>query len=36
VAHLDDATIIATTHNTARHFTAQRPVSWVCLICTVL
>jgi multidrug efflux pump subunit AcrB len=36
VAHLDDATIIATTHNTARYFTEQRQVSWVCLIGTVL
>ena len=36
MAHLDDATIIATTHNTARYFTEQRQVSWVCLIGTVL
>ena len=34
--HLDDATIIAKTHNTARYFTEQRHVSWVVLIGTVL
>jgi multidrug efflux pump subunit AcrB len=36
VAHLDDATIIAKTHNTARYFTEQRQVAWVVLIGTVL
>jgi multidrug efflux pump subunit AcrB len=36
VAHLDDATIIAKTHNTARYFTEQRQVAWVALIGTVL
>jgi multidrug efflux pump subunit AcrB len=36
VAHLDDATIIANTHNTARYFTEQRQVAWVALIGTVL
>jgi multidrug efflux pump subunit AcrB len=36
VAHLDDATIIATTHNTARYFTEQRQVAWVALVGTVL
>jgi multidrug efflux pump subunit AcrB len=34
--HLDDATIIARTHNTARYFTEQRHVSWVVLIGTIL
>jgi multidrug efflux pump subunit AcrB len=36
VAHLDDATIIEKTHNTARYFTEQRQVAWVALIGTVL
>jgi multidrug efflux pump subunit AcrB len=36
VAHLDDATIIAKTHNTARYFTEQRQVAWVVLVGTVL
>jgi multidrug efflux pump subunit AcrB len=36
MAHKDDATIIATTHNTARYFTEQRQVAWVALIGTVL
>ncbi|HET6796512.1 MAG TPA: efflux RND transporter permease subunit [Gemmatimonadales bacterium] len=36
MAHKDDATIIATTHNTARYFTEQRHVAWVALIGTVL
>ena len=36
MAHLDDATIIATTHNTARYFTEQRQVAWVALIGTIL
>src|SRR5690242_3924454 len=36
LAHLDDATIIAKTHNTARYFTEQRQVAWVVLIGTVL
>jgi len=35
MAHKDDATIIATTHNTARYFTEQRQVAWVALIGTV-
>jgi multidrug efflux pump subunit AcrB len=34
--HLDDATIIEKTHNTARYFTEQRQVAWVALIGTVL
>jgi multidrug efflux pump subunit AcrB len=36
VAHKDDATIVATTHNTARYFTEQRQVAWVALIGTIL
>ncbi len=36
MAHLDDATIVATTHNTARYFTEKRQVAWVALIGTVL
>jgi multidrug efflux pump subunit AcrB len=36
VAHLDDASIIAKTHNTARYFTEQRHVAWVALVGTVL
>ena len=36
MAHLDDATIIANTRNTARYFTEQRQVSWVALVATVL
>ena len=36
MAHLDDATIIEQTHNTARYFTEQRQVAWVALIGTVL
>jgi multidrug efflux pump subunit AcrB len=36
VAHLDDATIIEKTHNTARYFTEQRQVAWVALIGTLL
>ncbi len=36
MAHLDDATIIEKTHNTARYFTEQRQVAWVALIGTVL
>jgi multidrug efflux pump subunit AcrB len=36
VAHLDDATIIEKTHNTARYFTEQKQVAWVALIGTVL
>jgi len=36
LAHLDDATIIAKTHNTARYFTEQRQVAWVVLLGTVL
>jgi multidrug efflux pump subunit AcrB len=36
VAHLDDATIIERTHNTARYFTEQRQVAWVVLVGTVL
>ncbi|MGN6390628.1 MAG: efflux RND transporter permease subunit [Gemmatimonadales bacterium] len=36
MAHLDDATIIERTHNTARYFTEQRQVAWVALIGTVL
>jgi multidrug efflux pump subunit AcrB len=36
VAHLDDATIIGKTHNTARYFTEQRQVAWVALIGTLL
>lgn len=34
--HRDDASIIATTHNTARYFTEQRHVAWVVLFATVL
>jgi len=36
LAHLDDATIIAKTRNTARYFTEQRQVAWVLLIGTIL
>ena len=36
MAHLDDATIIEKTHNTARYFTEQRQVAWVVLVGTVL
>jgi multidrug efflux pump subunit AcrB len=36
MAHKDDATLIATTHNTARYFTEQKQVAWVALIGTVL
>ncbi|HEY7481246.1 MAG TPA: efflux RND transporter permease subunit, partial [Gemmatimonadales bacterium] len=36
MAHLDDATIVATTHNTARYFAEQRQVAWVALVGTVL
>jgi multidrug efflux pump subunit AcrB len=36
MSHLDDATIIAKTHNTARYFTEQRQVAWVALIGTIL
>jgi multidrug efflux pump subunit AcrB len=36
VAHKDDATIVATTHNTARYFTEQRQVAWVALVGTIL
>ena len=36
MAHLDDATIIGKTHNTARYFTEQRHVAWVALFGTVL
>src|SRR5919206_84657 len=36
MAHKDDATIIAKTHNTARYFTEQRQVAWVVLLGTVL
>ena len=36
MSHLDDATIIAKTHNTARYFTEQRHVAWVALVGTVL
>jgi multidrug efflux pump subunit AcrB len=35
VTHLDDATIIEKTHNTARYFTEQRQVAWVALIGTL-
>ncbi|HEX6434354.1 MAG TPA: efflux RND transporter permease subunit, partial [Gemmatimonadales bacterium] len=34
--HLDDATLIEKTHNTARYFTEQKQVAWVALIGTVL
>ena len=36
MTHRDDATIIATTHNTARYFTEQKQVAWVALLGTVL
>ena len=36
MAHLDDATLIEKTHNTARYFTEQKQVAWVALIGTVL
>ena len=36
MAHLDDATIVATKHNTARYFTEQRQVAWVALVGTVI
>ena len=36
MTHKDDATIVATTHNTARYFTEQRQVAWVALIGTIL
>jgi multidrug efflux pump subunit AcrB len=36
VAHLDDATIIENTHNTARYFTEQRQVAWVALVGTII
>ena len=36
MTHLDDASIIAKTRNTARFFTEQRHVSWVLLVGTVL
>jgi multidrug efflux pump subunit AcrB len=36
VAHLDDATLVATRRNTARYFTEQRQVAWVALVGTVL
>jgi multidrug efflux pump subunit AcrB len=36
VTHLDDATLVAEKHNTARYFTEQRQVAWVALVGTVL
>jgi multidrug efflux pump subunit AcrB len=36
VAHLDDATLVATRRNTARYFTEQRQVAWVALVGTIL
>jgi multidrug efflux pump subunit AcrB len=36
VAHKDDQTIIATTHNTARYFTEKRQVAWVALVGTII
>ncbi|HEY9504814.1 MAG TPA: efflux RND transporter permease subunit [Gemmatimonadales bacterium] len=36
MAHKDDQTIIATTHNTARYFTEKRQVAWVALVGTIL
>jgi multidrug efflux pump subunit AcrB len=36
MAHLDDATLIEKTHNTARYFTEKRQVAWVALVGTVL
>ena len=36
MSHLDDATLIAKTRNTARYFTEQPQVAWVALIFTVL
>jgi multidrug efflux pump subunit AcrB len=36
MAHLDDATLIATKHNTARYFTEQRQVAWVALVGTIV
>ncbi len=36
MSHLDDATLIEKTHNTARYFTEQRQVAWVALVGTVL
>jgi multidrug efflux pump subunit AcrB len=35
VSHLDDATMIAKTHNTARYFTEQRHVAWVAMAGTI-
>ena len=36
MAHIDDATHVAQTRNTARYFTEKRHVAWVALIGTVL
>jgi multidrug efflux pump subunit AcrB len=36
VSHLDDATIVARTHNTARYFTERRQVAWVALVGTII
>ena len=36
MAHKDDQTVIATTHNTARYFTEKRQVAWVALAGTII
>ena len=36
MAHKDDQTVIATTHNTARYFTEKRQVAWVALVGTII
>jgi multidrug efflux pump subunit AcrB len=36
MAHPDDATLVATKHNTARYFTEQRQVAWVALVGTIV
>src|ERR1044071_4233424 len=36
MAHKDDATLIATTHNTARYFTEQPHVAWIALVAAIL